>query len=70
LPAAANSVHLTQAQVITMASLVQAEGGRLSDYPKIARVIYNRLARGMPLQLEVEKNKIKNLEKVKKYKRE
>jgi UPF0755 protein len=52
LPAAANSVHLTQAQVITMASLVQAEGGRLSDYPKIARVIYNRLARGMPLQLD------------------
>jgi UPF0755 protein len=52
LPAAAKSVHLTQAQVITMASLVQAEGGRLSDYPKIARVIYNRLAQGMPLQLD------------------
>ena len=52
LPAAATSVHLTQAQVITMASLVQAEGGRLSDYPKIARVIYNRLARSMPLQLD------------------
>ena len=52
LPAAAKSVHLTQGQVITMASLVQAEGGRLSDYPKIARVIYNRLARGMPLQLD------------------
>ncbi len=52
LPAAAKSVHLTQGQVITMASLVQAEGGRLSDYPKIARVIYNRLAQGMPLQLD------------------
>jgi UPF0755 protein len=52
LPTAANSVHLTQSQVITMASLVQAEGGRLSDYPKIARVIYNRLARSMPLQLD------------------
>jgi UPF0755 protein len=52
LPAAAKSVHLTQGQVITMASLVQAEGGRLSDYPKIARVIYNRLARSMPLQLD------------------
>ncbi len=35
-----------------MASLVQAEGGRLSDYPKIARVIYNRLAQGIPLQLD------------------
>jgi UPF0755 protein len=52
LPAAAKQVHLTQAQVVVMASLVQAEGGRLSDYPKIARVIYNRLARGMPQQLD------------------
>ena len=52
LGAAARQVYLTQGQVITMASLVQAEGGRLSDYPKIARVIYNRLARGMPLQLD------------------
>src|SRR5690242_9783673 len=52
LPAAAKQVHLTQAQVVVMASLVQAEGGRLSDYPKIARVIYNRLAHGMPLQLD------------------
>jgi len=38
--------------VIIMASLVQAEGGRLSDYPKIARVIYNRLAQRIPLQLD------------------
>jgi UPF0755 protein len=52
LPAAAKQMHLTEAQVVTMASLVQAEGGRLSDYPKIARVIYNRLAHGMPLQLD------------------
>jgi UPF0755 protein len=52
LPAAAKQVHLTEAQVVVMASLVQAEGGRLSDYPKIARVIYNRLAHGTPLQLD------------------
>jgi UPF0755 protein len=52
LAAAATRVHLTEAQVITMASLVEAEGGRLSDYPKIARVIYNRLAQGIPLQLD------------------
>ena len=52
LPAAAKQVHLSEAQVITMASLVQAEGGRLSDYPKIARVIDNRLAQGIPLQLD------------------
>jgi len=52
LPAAAAQVHLDEAQVIIMASLVQAEGGRLSDYPKIARVIDNRLAQGIPLQLD------------------
>ena len=52
LAAAARQVHLTPAQVITMASLVQAEGGRLSDYPKIAEVIYNRLAQNIPLQLD------------------
>jgi UPF0755 protein len=52
LPAAAKRVGLTEGQVIIMASLVQAEGGRLSDYPKIARVIYNRLAQGIPLELD------------------
>jgi UPF0755 protein len=52
LPAAARRVHLTERQVIIMASLVEAEGGRLPDFGKIARVIYNRLARGIPLQLD------------------
>ena len=52
LPTAAKRVHLTEGQVIIMASLVEAEGGRVSDYPKIARVIYNRLAQGIPLQLD------------------
>jgi len=52
LPGAASQVHLTAGQVIIMASLVQAEGGRISDYAKIARVIDNRLALGMPLQLD------------------
>jgi UPF0755 protein len=52
LAAAAKQVHLTEGQVIIMASLVQAEGGRLSDYRKIARVIDNRLAQGIPLQLD------------------
>jgi UPF0755 protein len=52
LTGAAKSVRLTPAQVVTVASLVQAEGGKLSDYSKIARVIYNRLAQGMKLQLD------------------
>jgi UPF0755 protein len=49
---AAAGVQLAPAQVIIVASLVQAEGGAVSDYPKIARVIYNRLAQGMQLQLD------------------
>jgi UPF0755 protein len=52
LTTAAQHVGLTPAQVIVMASLVQAEGGRLSDYPKIARVIDNRIRQGIPLELD------------------
>ena len=52
LAQAAAQVHLTPAQVITMASLAQAEGGKVSDFAKITRVIYNRMAAGMPLQLD------------------
>lgn len=52
LAATASSVNLTPSEAVIVASLVQAEGGRVSDYPKIARVIYNRLDSGMPLQLD------------------
>ncbi|HEV3293559.1 MAG TPA: endolytic transglycosylase MltG, partial [Streptosporangiaceae bacterium] len=54
LPAAAAHAQLTEDQVITVASLVQAEGRRPADFPKIARVIYNRLNANpqMPLQLD------------------
>jgi UPF0755 protein len=52
LTTAAPGVHLTPTQVIVVASLVQAEGGRVQDYPKIARVVYNRLADGMRLQFD------------------
>ena len=38
LTAAAARANMTAGQVITIASLLQAEGGRVSDYPKIARV--------------------------------
>ena len=48
----AGQVHLKPAEVVIVASLVQAEGGRLQDFPKIARVIYNRLNQGMKLQLD------------------
>ncbi len=52
LVSTAKSVNLTPAEAVTVASLVQAEGGSIADYPKIARVIYNRLAVTMPLQLD------------------
>ncbi|HUR05165.1 MAG TPA: endolytic transglycosylase MltG [Nonomuraea sp.] len=45
-------VRLTPLEAVTVASMVQAEGGRDEDYPKIARVIYNRLQRGTPLQMD------------------
>lgn len=40
----------TPYQVLTVASMVQVEAD-VADYPKVARVIYNRLRIGMPLQL-------------------
>ncbi|MBO0808422.1 MAG: endolytic transglycosylase MltG, partial [Actinobacteria bacterium] len=52
LPATAAHDQLSQADVITVASLVQAEGRNVKDFPKIARVIYNRLNAGMKLQLD------------------
>ena len=54
LPAAAAHAELTQAEVIIVASLIQAEGKHLTDFPKIARVIYNRLNASpqIPLQLD------------------
>jgi UPF0755 protein len=39
-------------QTVTVASMVQAEAATKADMGKVARVIYNRLARGMPLQMD------------------
>ncbi|MFE7564817.1 endolytic transglycosylase MltG [Kitasatospora sp. NPDC057500] len=38
--------------LVTIASMVQAEADNVEDMGKVARVIYNRLARNMPLQLD------------------
>ena len=35
-----------------MASILEYEANRSEDYPKVARVLYNRLNKGMPLQLD------------------
>ncbi len=47
----AGRLGITPAQVIVVASLLEEEG-ITGDFPKIARVIYNRLAIRRPLQLD------------------
>lgn len=39
-------------QAVTVASIVQAEAPGKADMGKVARVIFNRLERGMPLQMD------------------
>jgi UPF0755 protein len=39
-------------RVLTVASIVEAEARATADRPKVARVIENRLARSMPLQMD------------------
>jgi UPF0755 protein len=50
--ASAAAVGLTPYEVITVASVVEKEGYYPKNMPQVARVIYNRLARNMPLQMD------------------
>jgi UPF0755 protein len=50
--AGAESNAMNVYQAVTIASLVQAEAATPEDMGKVARIIYNRLGRGMPLQLD------------------
>ncbi|GII80856.1 hypothetical protein Sru01_58380 [Sphaerisporangium rufum] len=52
LVAGARRLGLSPLEVLTIASIVQAESGNLRDMPKIARVIYNRLKKPMRLQMD------------------
>jgi UPF0755 protein len=52
LETGAAALGVSPLQVVTLASIVQAEGGRVEDFGMIARVIYNRLASGTPLQMD------------------
>ncbi|HEX3789388.1 MAG TPA: endolytic transglycosylase MltG [Pseudonocardiaceae bacterium] len=53
LPSSAQqSSGFTPYQVLTIASIVEREAGTAADMPKIARVVYNRLAQGMDLGLD------------------
>ncbi|WP_406509637.1 endolytic transglycosylase MltG [Streptomyces sp. NBC_00212] len=44
--------RLTAYQMVTIAGIVQAEAETPADMGKVSRVIRNRLARGMPLQMD------------------
>ena len=50
--ASAAALGLTPYQVITAASVVEKEGYIPVNMPDVARVIYNRLAQDMPLQMD------------------
>ena len=50
--ASAAALGMTPYQVITAASIVEKEGYYTFNMPKVARVIYNRLAQGTPLQMD------------------
>ncbi|MFF4547227.1 endolytic transglycosylase MltG [Streptomyces sp. NPDC001435] len=45
-----NAMNLYQA--VTIASIVQAEAATKEDMGKVARVVFNRMERGMPLQMD------------------
>lgn len=48
----AAAVNLDEEQVLTVASILEYEARRDEDYPKVARVLYNRLNEDIPLQLD------------------
>ncbi|GAA3147885.1 hypothetical protein GCM10010466_43610 [Planomonospora alba] len=54
LEAGAERLGRTPHEIMTIASIVQAEAGRPQDMPKMARVIYNRLALEPPMKLQMD----------------
>ncbi len=50
--AKADSMNLSQEQLITLASIVEEETNKKADKPLIASVYLNRLAKGMPLHAD------------------
>jgi uncharacterized YceG family protein len=52
IASAAAKVHTTPWHVLIVASMVQAEGGRIQDFPGIARVAWDRLIVGRALQFD------------------
>lgn len=59
LDAKARAIGLTPYQVLTTASLIEKETAYPADRPKVARVVYNRLRKGMMLQFDSTVNYVK-----------
>ena len=49
---ASSAPSATPEEIVTIASLVEAEARKPEDFGKVARVVYNRLEEGMPLQFD------------------
>lgn len=60
LKAKADALGHTPEEIFTIASIIEHEGSRAADYPKIARAIYNRLDDGMRLQSDATVNYANN----------
>ena len=52
IEAKAKALGLTVEEILTVASIIEYEANVSEDYPKMARVLYNRLDDDMPLQLD------------------
>ncbi len=48
----AKALGLTPQEILTVASILEYEANKSEDYPKVARVLYNRMKKNMPLQLD------------------
>jgi UPF0755 protein len=48
----AKALKITPYNAVIIASIIEREAKNATDYPKVARVILNRLAAGMPLQID------------------
>lgn len=63
LRARAKKMGFTAHEILTIASIVQAESGSVDDMGKVARVIYNRLARDPQMKLQMDSTVMYGLNK-------
>lgn len=52
ITAGAQRATMNVYQAVTIASIIQAEAATKADMAKVSRVVFNRLERGMPLQMD------------------